>query len=187
MALLPTIYWVMGIVGTLVTIVLLLLGGHDIGIGHDVEIGHVDVGHGHELGHGHGDEGPGPISLRTILASMGGWGWGGLIGWDVFNWGVLSAPFGMLVGLAMATIVFRFSRFLYSQEATSTISEAQLVGAEGVVLTAIPARGAGEIRLYAAGTPLKCLARSENGEPIAEGQRIIVVEELGGTLVVRAS
>ena len=87
----------------------------------------------------------------------------------------------------MAVIVFRFSRFLYNQEATSTVSGADIVGREGVVLTGIPPNGTGEIRVYAGGLPLKTLARSESGEAIAEGQRIIVVEELGGTLVVRPS
>lgn len=189
MEFLPTAYWVMAIVGTAVTLVLLFVGGgHDLGHG-GMEVGHGDVGHG-DVGHHdgasqHGDEGPGPISIRTVLAFMGGWGWGGLIGWDVFKWGILSAPFGLVVGLIMATIVFRFSRFLFNQEATSTISGADVVGREGVVLTAIAPNGTGEIRVYAGGVPLKCLARAESDEGIGEGQRIIVVEELGGTLVVR--
>ena len=198
MAILPTVYWMMALVGTLTTILMLFLGhgaggGHDAGVGHGLE--HGGLGHGGEAhggaGHAHADqgrdEGPGPISLRTILAFTGGWGWGGLIGWDVLRWGVLSVPFGLAIGLVMAIIIFRFSRFLYNQEATSTISEAQLVGGEGVVLTSIPAHGLGEIRLYAQGMPLKTLARAENDEPIGEGQRIIVVEELGGTLIVRPS
>ncbi|MBU0608601.1 MAG: NfeD family protein [Armatimonadetes bacterium] len=182
MEFLPTAYWVMAIIGTVVTLILLFVGGdHDFGHG-DVEVGHVEV-EAHDLDHA--GEGPGPISLRTILAFMGGWGWGGLIGWNTFGWGVLSAPFGLAVGLLMAMIIFRFSRFLYNQEATSTVSGADMVGHEGVVLTGIPANGTGEIRVYAGGMPLKTLARSESADPIAEGQRIIVVEELGGTLVVR--
>lgn len=183
MEILPTIYWVMAIVGTVITIVLLFLGGHDFEVGHGVEVGH-DFGHADG---GHMDEGPGPISLRTILAFMGGWGWGGLIGWDVFNWGVLSLPFGLVVGLAMAMIIFRFSRFLYRQEATSTVAASQLIGQEGVVITAIPEHSTGEVRVYAQGMPLKALARAEDNQAIASGERIIVVEELGGTFVVRPS
>jgi membrane protein implicated in regulation of membrane protease activity len=185
MEFLPLAYWVMAIIGTLVTLLLLFVGAdHDFGHG-DMEVGHeVELEHGHI---DHAAEGPGPISLRTILAFMGGWGWGGLIGWNTFGWGLLSAPFGLAVGLVMAIIIFRFSRFLYNQEATSTVSGADMVGHEGVVMTAIPAHGTGEIRVYAGGMPLKSLARSESGEAIADGQRIIVVEELGGTLVVRPS
>jgi membrane protein implicated in regulation of membrane protease activity len=182
MEFLPTAYWAMAIIGTLVTLILLFVGGdHDLGHG-GLEVGHGEAG-GHEVDHA--GEGPGPISVRTILAFMGGWGWGGLLGYNSFGWGILSAPFGLAIGLLMATIVFRFSRFLHNQEATSTVSSADLIGREGVVLTGIPANGTGEIRIYAGGMPLKSLARSESGEPVAEGQRIIVVEELGGTLVVR--
>jgi len=189
MEFLPTAYWVMAIIGTLVTLILLFVGG-DQDFGHGaMDVGHGEIGHGEAGGHGldHADDGPGPISVRTILAFMGGWGWGGLLGWNSFGWGLLSAPFGLAVGLVMAVIIFRFSRFLHNQEATSTVSAADLVGHEGVVMTALPAHGTGEIRIYAGGMPLKTLARSESGEAIAEGQSIIVVEELGGTLLVRPS
>ncbi|MEN6642508.1 MAG: NfeD family protein [Armatimonadia bacterium] len=189
MELLPTIYWSMAIGGTLITLILLLLGGgHDFGhggleAGHVIDLhGHVDAGHSAE---GHQSEGPGYISLRTILGFIGGWGWGGLIGYDMLKWGIFSAPFGAAVGLLIAIIVFRFSRFLYNQEATSTISTMHLIGQEGVVLTTIPQNGVGEIRIYARGVPLKALARAEGSEPLAEGCRVIVTEELGGTLVVR--
>lgn len=210
MEILPNIYWIMALAGTIMTILMLFLGhGHGLehgGLGHGLDhggLGHGGLGHGgigHGVGHGGGhaeaghgqtdqgrDEGPGPISIRTILAFTGGWGWGGLIGYDVLKWGVFSAPFGLAVGFLMAVIIFRFTRFLYMQEATSTVSEVELVGSEGVVLTAIPPTGAGEIRLYARGTPLKCLARSEGGERIEAGRSITVVEEIGGTLVVRPS
>lgn len=190
MEFLPTAYWVMALVGTIVTLILLFVGGdHDFAHGfggHDIGVGHADLhGGGHDAGHQ--DEGPGPISLRTMLAFIGGWGWGGLIGWDVFRWGLFSAPFGLAVGLLMAMIIFRFTRFLYCQEATSTITAAHLIGQEGVVITAIPAGGTGEIRVHAQGVPLKSLARAEGEEAIADGQRITIVEELGGTMIVRPS
>jgi len=183
MELLHTIYWSMAIGGTVITLILLLLGGD-----HDFAHGEVDLGHDVSL---HADAthdasaGPGYISLRTILGFIGGWGWGGLIGYDMLKWGVFSAPFGAAVGLLIAIIVFRFSRFLYNQEATSTVSTQHLIGQEGVVLTTIPAGGMGEIRVYARGVPLKVLARAEGSEPITEGSRVTVIEELGGTLVVR--
>jgi membrane protein implicated in regulation of membrane protease activity len=91
----------------------------------------------------------------------------------------------MAVGLFMAACVFYFMKFLYAQEATSTVGEAHLVGQEGVVLTSIPAGGTGEVRMNVRGTTIKSLARAESGEEVAAGATVRVVQEVGGTLVVR--
>lgn len=177
---LHVIYWSMAGVGTVVLVGLLVLGvDHDFDFGGDVGVGAdaaFDIAH----------DGPGPLGLKTIMAFSAGWGWGGLIGLDTFGWELLSLPFGMLVGLALAAVVFYFMRFLSAQEATSTVGVAHMVGQEGVVLTAIPSGGTGEIRLNVRGTSLKCLARSESEEAVPAGATISVVEEVGGTLVVRA-
>lgn len=178
LALLRLIYWVMAGGGTLLVAVLLVLGtDHDIG--HDM-----DMAHDGDLGHDHG-EGPGPISVRTILAFIGGWGWGGLIGLDGLKWGLLSIPFGSIIGLVLAVLVFQFMRVLYAQEATSTISASQMAGQSGVVLTTIPKGGVGEVRVNVRGTAVKCLARSHDAEELVAGAGVMVVEEVGGTLVVR--
>ncbi len=176
---LHVIYWSMAGVGTVVMVGLLVLGmDHDIDFGGDVDVG-ADAGF--DMAH----DGPGPVGLKTILAFTAGWGWGGLIGLDL-GWGLLSLPFGMIVGLGLAAVVLYFMRFLYAQEATSTVGVAHMIGQEGVVLTTIPSGGTGEIRLNVRGTSLKCLARSDSEEAIPAGATISVVEEVGGTLVVRA-
>ena len=181
------IYWSMAGVGTLVVVVLLILGlDHDFDFGVDADVGFdadvaFDVAHDLAVAH----EGPSPLGLKTIMAFVGGWGWGGLIGLDALKWGVFSLPFGMAVGLALAAVVFYFMRFLYAQEATSTVGVAHMVGQEGVVLTTIPSGGTGEIRLNVQGTSLKCLARSESQEAVPAGATVSVVEEVGGTLLVR--
>ncbi len=186
-------YWVMGGVGTLVVIALLVFGAeHDFGHDADIDIGHDidlhaegDLGHGHDMGEGEG--GPSPVSIRTMMAFLGGWGWGGLIGLDGLSWGVMSLPFGALVGFAMALAVYYFMRFLHQQEATSTIGIAHLIGQDGVVLTAIPAGGMGEVRVNVRGTAVKSLARVSNpDEHVAAGATVRVVEQIGSTLIVRA-
>ncbi len=186
-------YWVMGGVGTLVVIVLLVLGAdHDVSHDGDIAIGHdIDAPSTDSLLHAHavadGDAGPNPVSIRTLMAFMGGWGWGGLIGLDGLSWGIMSLPFGAAMGLVMAAIVFYFMRFLYAQEATSTIAVAHLLGQDGIVLTAIPAGGVGEVRINVRGTAVKSLARASTPhEQVAAGATVRVVEQIGGTLVVRA-
>jgi len=177
------IYWSMAGVGTLVVVILLILGiDHDVDFGGDADVD-VAFDAAHDLALAH--DGPSPLGLKIILSFVGGWGWGGLIGLDTFKWGLFSLPFGMAVGFAIAAVVFYFMRFLYHQEATSTVGIAHMVGHEGVVLTAIPPGGTGEVRLNVRGTSLKCLARSHSDEPIAAGATVSVVEEVGGTLLVR--
>lgn len=177
------IYWSMAGVGTLVVVALLILGlDHDIDFGLDADVD-VALDAAHDLAGIH--EGPSPLGLKTMMAFIGGWGWGGLIGLDTLKWGLFSLPFGMAVGFALAAVVFYFMRFLYHQEATSTVGIAHMVGQEGVVLTAIPPRGTGEVRLNVRGTSIKCLARSESEEVVPAGATVSVVEEVGGTLLVR--
>lgn len=181
------IYWSMAGAGTLLTLGLLILGAeHEIGGGDiHVDFGHdVGIGEGHALGEGQG--GPSVLSLTVIMAFVGGWGWGGLIGLDALHWGLFSLPSGLAVGFVMGLAVFSFMKFLYGQEATSTVGEAHLVGQEGVVLTTIPPGGTGEVRMNVRGTTIKCLARAESGDEIAAGTTVRAVQEVGGTLLVRA-
>ena len=82
-------------------------------------------------------------------------------------------------------MVFQCMRLLHGQESTSTVGAAHMVGQTGMVLTAIPGGGTGEVRINVRGTTVKCLARAEDGQEIAVGTNIQVVQEVGGTLIVR--
>jgi len=87
--------------------------------------------------------------------------------------------------LVLAVAVFQFMKFLHAQEATSTVGIAHMMGQDGVVLTTIPPGGTGEVRISVRGTTIKSLARSDSSEEVVAGSSIRVVEEIGGTLVVR--
>ena len=98
------LYWVMAGVGTLIVVALLVLGG-DYDVDHDVAVDFdhdVDFAADHDIHLEHGahagdtEAGPGPVSLRTIMAFVGGWGWGGLIGLDGMGLGIMSLFFGEL-------------------------------------------------------------------------------------------
>ncbi len=184
------LYWVMAGVGTLIVVALLVLGGdYDVDHDADFDFDHdVDFAADHDVHLEHAGEaegGPGPVSLRTIMAFVGGWGWGGLIGLDGIGWGMMSLPFGAAMGLVLALAVFQFMKFLHAQEATSTVGIAHMMGQDGVVLTTIPPGGTGEVRINVRGTTIKSLARADSSEEVAAGSSIRVVEEIGGTLVVR--
>jgi len=190
---LRVLYWVMAGVGTLIVVALLIFGGdHDVGHDADAGFGHdaaLAVDHDVQIEHAadaaEAEGGPGPVSLRTIMAFVGGWGWGGLIGLDGMSWGIMSLPFGAAMGFVMAVAVFQFMKFPHAQEATSTIGIAHMIGQEGVVLTTIPPAGTGEVRISVRATTIKSLARADSSEEIVAGSSIRVVEEIGGTLVVR--
>ncbi len=153
-----------GAVGLLVLVLALVVG----------EVG--EFGHG-DLGHGDGD---GPFSLPAIAAFVGGTGFGGaavtalvpeLPGAVTVLLAVLG---GLLVALPLAAGAIRLSAALRDMPTEPTLTRARLIGAQGVVVSGVPAGGLGEVRLSVAGQQLKYHARSEVALPA--GTPVYVVD-----------
>ena len=75
----------------------------------------------------------------------------------------------------------RFSRALQDMPTQETLTRHHLVGPQGVVVSAIPSPGFGEVRLAVAGQQLKFSARSD--APLPAGTPVYVVEALSDTAV----
>ncbi|WP_409329438.1 NfeD family protein [Trujillonella humicola] len=130
----------------------------------------------------------GPFSLEAVAALLGGVGFGGaatiaLLPEDVA--GTAAVLIGLLVGLALAVplawVAIRLSRAFRDMPTTPTLTRHHLAGAQGVVVSAIPAAGYGEVRLALAGQSLKYAARSDDALP--PGTPVYVVEALSETAV----
>jgi membrane protein implicated in regulation of membrane protease activity len=157
------------VIGVLVLLVSLLVG----------ESGELTVG---DL------DADGPFSVPAIAALLGGVGFGGLGATALLPEG-LSDPVTVLLALAAGLVVaiplawgaLRLTRALRTMSTTETLTRHHLLGAQGVVVSAVPATGFGEVRLSVAGQPLKLSARSD--VPLAAGTPVYVVDTLSETAV----
>jgi hypothetical protein len=87
-------------------------------------------------------------------------------------------------GLVFAYVIYMFARFLYSQQATSSMSASDVVGQTARVIVAIPAGGLGQVRCRVGEELVDRIARSRSGEAIAENVSVRVEEVLGETVIV---
>jgi membrane protein implicated in regulation of membrane protease activity len=138
-----------------------------------------------EFGHPDAD---GPFSVPAIAALLGGVGFGGAAASAVLPGALpdvvtvlLSLAVGLAVAVPLAWGAVRLSRALTDMPTQETLTRHHLVGAQGVVVSAVPASGFGEVRLSLAGQHLKFSARSD--EPLPAGTPVYVVEALSETAV----
>nr|WP_198154206.1 hypothetical protein [Catenuloplanes japonicus] len=162
------------------TLIFLLVGGFGaailalalLGAG-ALRVVHVDLG--------------GPASVESIAAFLGAFGFGGAIAVEVMGartTGQLLAAAGVGVAAAVPTayMAVRLSRWARNIPTDATLTRADLVGAIGVVVTAIPVHGYGEVRVRAGGLPVKLYARADT--PLALGAEVFVVEAPSDTSVI---
>jgi membrane-bound ClpP family serine protease len=161
------VFLVVGVLGLVVLVLSLFVG--ELG---DLGLGDVD----------------GPFSVPAIAALLGGVGFGGAAAVSVLPedlpdaaTGLLALAVGVAVAVPLAWGAIRLSRALTDMPTQETLTRHHLVGAQGVVVSAIPATGFGEVRLVLAGQQLKYSARSD--VPLPTGTPVYVVEALSETAV----
>jgi membrane protein implicated in regulation of membrane protease activity len=130
----------------------------------------------------------GPFSVPAIAALVGGVGFGGAAATAVLPGSLpdgLTVLIALVIGLAIAVplawAAIRFSRSLQNMPTQETLTRDHLVGAQGVVVSAVPAGGYGEIRLVVGGQPLKLSARSD--VPLPSGTPVYVTDTISDTAV----
>lgn len=163
-------FLVVGGLGLLVLVVALLAG--ELG-----EIGPIDA--------------DGPFSLPAIAAFLGGIGFGGAAATALLPalpgaaTVLLALLAGLVVALPLAAGAVRLSVLLRDMPTEPTLTADRLLGAQGVVVSRVPAGGLGEVRLGVAGQQLKYHARSD--VPLPAGTPVYVVDTLTETSVQVAS
>ena len=142
-----------------------------------------DIG---DLGHPDAD---GIFSLPAIAAFFGGGGFAAAIAASLLDGAVpevarllLSLGIGAVVAVPLAWGAIRLSASLMRMRTDATLSESDLLGAQGVLVTAVAsASHFGEARLIIGGQPVKMNARSAS--PLPVGTPVYVVEVLSATSV----
>lgn len=143
---------------------------------------HFDFDHDidHDLAHG----GPGFFSTRVMSVFITAFGGFGAIG--VHNgYSILaSSAMGFGGGMVFASLIYVFARFLYSQQASSTVRVSDLVGRSAEVIVAIPPNNLGQIRCLIGESMIEKMARSRDGSPIPFNAIVKVEEVLGESVIV---
>jgi len=172
------IFAAIGAFGLLFLLVMLFFGG-----GHDLHVGDMDGGH--DVSHAaDGEGGPSIFSSRIIASFVAAFGFGGTIGRYLEFGYPISSAFGIVSGVVLASVVFKFAEILYSQQASSEVKMTSLVGMTAEVAIAIPEGHLGQISLSAAGERSMHIARSRDGKAIPQGTSVVIRELRGDYVVV---
>jgi len=142
---------------------------------------HLGADFDHDLDHG----GPGIFSTRILSVFVTAFGGLGAL---ATYYGLAPAPasgVGFASGVVFASIIYAFARFLWGQQATTEVRTADLVGQAARVVVAIPKGGLGQVRCRLGEELLDKIARSEDGEPIAENEIVRIERVLGEAVIVR--
>lgn len=135
------------------------------------------VGEIADFGHADAD---GPFSLPAIAAFIGGIGFIGAIPAALLD-GLSNGPrilislaIGVIGALPLAYGALRLTSGLMRMRTDPTLSEGDLIGRLGQVITSIPSGGLGEVRLSVGGQQLKYYARS--AETLPAGTPVYVID-----------
>jgi membrane-bound ClpP family serine protease len=156
---------------TLAVVGLLLLLVSAFG-GHDTEF-HADIDHA----------GFGFLSVRAFAVFFLAFGVVGAIGRHYERGALVSSLLGLLAGALMVAVYLGAMNIVKSQQASSLIGDADLVGHPARVVVAIPADGFGEVTCTTKAQTTRRMARSKGHTPIAEGQ-IVRIQQVQGDVAL---
>lgn len=138
---------------------------------------------GVEHGFDSGPDGPGFLDSRVISVFVLSFGGFGAIGTQSGLGIVASSFLGLLGGLVLGGLVSLFGRFLYKQQASSSVSAHQLVGRTAQVTVAIQHGNVGQITCRVGEERVEKLARTRNNEEVKTGS-LVRIEEIAGDSVI---
>jgi membrane protein implicated in regulation of membrane protease activity len=131
-----------------------------------------------------GDNGGGVFSLKVMSVFVTAFGGVSALstykGFSV----LLSIAFGVTGGFVMAGMVYYFGRLLYSQQSSSHVDIADLVGCKAEVIVGIPEGGSGQVRCLFGESMIEKIARSRDGSPIPQHAAVLIEEVFGESVIV---
>jgi membrane protein implicated in regulation of membrane protease activity len=191
----PEIYLICFGVGTLWSIVSLLLGGMHLGHaahppGH---LGHAHTGHAHTPhGHGHAQQASWASWVGTLLTPgciAIFLAWFGGIGYLLTRHSALGLwadlAIAIFVGVAGAVLLGAFLRWLQSHEQPLESIDTDVVGMLGRVSSTIRSDGVGEVIYVRGGSRRAVAARTEDGNEIQRDEEVVVTRYEKGIAFVR--
>ncbi len=140
---------------------------------------------GHHLDlHADGDHGFGFLSVRAIAVFFTAFGVVGAIARHygmTYAWG---SVWGLVSGAVLVGLYILSMELVKSQQASSLVSESELVGLVARVTVAIPTGGIGEVSCVVKAQAARRMARSKAGVAVSEGQMVRIAELQGDICLV---
>jgi membrane protein implicated in regulation of membrane protease activity len=131
------------------------------------------------------DGGPSFFSSRVLSVLVTAFGASGAIAIHLGLSTAAATAIASAGGFACGFLVYQFARFLYSQQATTEITAAGILGRSARVIVPIPPGGVGQIRIQSGEELIDKVARSRSGGPVAANSIVIVEEVLGEIVIVQ--
>ena len=169
---LMTIFLAIGALGFLFLLVSLIVGDIFDWIGFDSGVG-LDTSHDF-----------GVFDSRVIAIFLTAFGGFGAIGTSLGYGAAVSSLFGIAGGIAFGALVFYFGRFLYRQQSSSSVTEADLIGRTAQVVVPIHANQIGQIACRVGEERVEKIARARDGVEIKAGQLVYIEEITGDSVIV---
>lgn len=126
----------------------------------------------------------GLLDSRVIAVFITAFGGFGLIGAQMGNGAVVSSFIGLLGGVIFGGVVSAFGKFLIGQQASSSVSDDDLIGRTVQVTVGIKAGEVGQITAKIGDERVEKVARSKDGEEIKVGTIVKVAAVAGDSVLV---
>lgn len=162
--------------------IIVAVGGSLFGHDHDGGFDH-DHDHDHDAGQGNGPT-VSIFSPKVIGTFVMGFGGGGAIAQHLWGNIFRSSFAGLLVGVVMGAIMFGVMELLYSQQSTSLVQTASLIGSPAMVTSEIDADSIGQVTVRTGFEAPTYLARAAQGKHFAKGAAVVVIATSGAEVVV---
>ena len=159
-------------VGFLTLLLSLIFGGdHDIDVHGDID---TDADHG-----------PSIFSAKMIALAMVGFGAVGFGMRGTYNWSMFQSSMAGVGGaLVLGIIGWIILRAFYASQASSTVSDSDIVGTNGNVIDAIGEKDYGQIICVVRGREMTFMARPADAKPIARNTPVKIVSKSGPVVTV---
>lgn len=126
----------------------------------------------------------GLLDSRVIAVFITAFGGFGVIGAQMGFGAVGSSLIGLLGGVVFAAVVSVFGRFLVAQQASSSVTDNDLIGRTAQVTVAIRAGAIGQITAKIGDERVERIARAKDGAEISTGSIVKVESVIGDSVIV---
>lgn len=124
------------------------------------------------------------LDSRVIAVFITAFGGFGAIGVQMGFGAVASSGFGLFGGVVFAAVVSLFGKFLVGQQASSSVTDDDLIGRSAQVAVAIKPGEVGQVSIRVGDERVEKLARSARDEEIKAGKLVKITAIAGDSVMV---